>query len=79
MNEVLKIIEEEVVKCGLPLLEQDVKVLTKMLIEKAIPRIASESSNATVKVVATGAAILLSSIEPMILAAEDKIDGVQGN
>lgn len=67
---------EKAKAAGLPMLEKDVKIMTDVLFAWLQESLILEA--ATNPVFAIGVPVL-QALKPAVFAAEDKIDGVQGN
>ena len=66
-----EIVLEEAKKEGLVIAEETIELAISLVFEKIIPRLAAESDNTTVKMIASGAQLVWPTIKPKVMEAAD--------
>lgn len=69
--ELKQIVLEELKKEGLVIAEENIELALSLAFEKIIPRVAAESDNSTLKMVASGIQLVWPTIKPKVMEAAD--------
>lgn len=67
----VQIVTEELKKEGLLIAEENIELFIGLIFEKIIPRLALESENTTIKMIASGAQLVWPTIKPKITELAD--------
>jgi len=69
--ELKQIVMEELKKEGLVIAEENIELALALAFEKIIPRVAAESENATLKMIASGVQLVWPTIKPKVMEVAD--------